>query len=117
MSKHKGKSIKEILSLLSNPQREILAKLRLTVKKTLPEAVETVKWGNITYLLDGKNLAWIIFYSGHVDFGFFKGAELDSNLLEGTGKSLRHIKILDNHDVPEAEITRLLKEAAKLAGS
>jgi hypothetical protein len=117
MSAHTGKTIEDILRLLQKPQGETVEKLRLIVKMALPSAVETVKWGNITYLLDKKNLAWIILYSGHVDFGFFKGADLGSNLLEGTGKSLRHIKIMDNQDVPEAEIARLLKEAAKLARS
>ena len=49
-----------------------------------------------------------------MNFGFFRGAELSSKLLEGTGKGLRHIKIKTGKDIDEAEIARLLKDAAKL---
>jgi hypothetical protein len=49
-----------------------------------------------------------------VDFGFFRGAELSSKLLEGTGKGLRHIKIRSQKGVDLVELTRLLEDAAKL---
>jgi hypothetical protein len=114
MRKFKGKTVEEIIGSLDAQQREIVGKLRSTAKKTLPKIVETVKWGNITYLLGDKNLAWIIIYKDHVDFGFFRGAELESKLLEGTGKGLRHIKIRSSSDLDEPEITRLLKRAAEL---
>jgi hypothetical protein len=106
--------LEEILGKLEPLHKTIVDKLRIIVKKAMPEVVETVKWGNITYLLGDKNFAWIIIYKNHVDFGFFRGAELHSKLLEGTGKGLRHIKISLNGDVNEAEITKLLREAAKL---
>ena len=70
--------------------------------------------GHITYLLGDENLAWTIIYKDHVDFGFFRGAELDAKVLEGTGKGLRHIKIRDKNSINETEITKLLKEAAEL---
>ena len=114
MRKTKGKTLEEIVGNLDPQQKGIAEKLRSIVKKTLPDITETVKWGNITYLLDAKNLAWIIFYKDHADFGFFKGAKLKSKLLEGTGKNLRHIKIRENNDIKEPEITRLLKDAEKL---
>ena len=91
-----------------------VSKPNILTKKTVPELFETVKWGNITYLLDDKNLVWIIFFKDHVDFGFFRGAELESELLEGTGKSIRHIKIPNDGYVPIEEIARLLVEAKKL---
>ncbi|MBI2452299.1 DUF1801 domain-containing protein [Candidatus Pacearchaeota archaeon] len=84
------------------------------IKKNFPEAAETVKWGNITYLLNGKNFVWVLFYKNHIDFGFFIGAKLKSRLLEGTGINLRHIKIGNKEDIDEKEFERLLKEAVKL---
>lgn len=114
MKNVKGKTIEEIIGKLNPEQKEIADKLRSIVKTALPEIIETVKWGNITYLLDSKNLAWIIFYKDHVDFGFFRGAELESKLLEGTGQGLRHIKIANEKDVPKQEIAKLLVEATKL---
>jgi len=114
MYKIKGKAVDAILKSLDPQKKKIVEKLSSIVNKTLPNAVETVKWGNITYLLKGKNLACILFYKNHIDFGFFMGAKLKSKLLEGTGKSLRHIKIGTQEDIGESEITSLLKGAAKL---
>lgn len=112
--KAKGKSVVTITKKLDPQKRSLFFKLRALVKKTLPKAVETVKWGNIVYLLDGKNLAWLFFAKDHVDFGFFMGAKLKSKLLEGTGKGLRHIKVRTQADVKVPEFKKLLREAAKL---
>jgi hypothetical protein len=112
--RHKGKSVREIMESFSPQWREVAEMLRALMKKTLPKCVETVKWGNITYVQDDKNLAWIIAYKDHLDFGFFRGAQLESKRLEGTGKGLRHIKIRAEEDIDEKEFARLIKDAAKL---
>ncbi len=113
MRDSKGKSLQEILGKLNLEQKEIVEKLRFLTKAALPNVVETIKWGNITYLLGDENLSWILIFGDHVDYGFFRGAELTSQILEGTGKGLRHIRINDkSFDVKE--ILRLLKEAAQL---
>ena len=114
MRESKGKSLQEILGKLQPEQKEIVEKLRFLTKAALPDVVETIKWGNITYLLGENNLAWILIYNDHVDYGFFRGAELNSPSLEGTGKGLRHIRIKDKKSLNEKEIMRLLQEAAKL---
>ena len=114
MIENKGKTLEEILGNLELQEKEMVEKLRAVVKKTLPEVVETIKWGNITYLLKGKNLAWIVIYKDHVDFGFFMGVKLNSKALKGTGKGLRHIKIEKQDDIKGQELARLLKDAAKL---
>jgi hypothetical protein len=115
MRELKGKSLQEILGKLKPKQKEIVEKLRSLTKATLPNVVETIKWGNITYHLGENNLSWILIYSDHVDYGFFRGAELYSPYLEGTGKGLRHIRINDDKSLDEKEIMRLLQEAAKLS--
>lgn len=115
MREQKAKTVEGILKTLGPKEKEITQKLRGIVKNALPDAVETVRWGNITYRLDGKNVSWLIAYKDHIDFGFFKGALLKSDRLEGTGKGLRHIKARTQADIDEVEFTRLLKEAAKIA--
>ncbi len=109
-----AKDLDRLVRAYNPPVKELAQRLRVLVKKTLPDAVETVKWGNLMYILDGKNLAWIVEYKDHVDLGFFVGAKLNSKLLEGTGKGIRHIKFMSERDVDEAEFTRLLRQAAKL---
>lgn len=110
----KAKTVDAIMNVLDPRRRKIAEKLRALVKRTLPDAVETVKWGNMTYLLDGKNLSWLIVYKEHLDLGFFMGAKLKSKRLEGTGKDLRHIKVSALSDIDETEFARLLKDAQKL---
>ncbi len=110
----KGKSVEEILKKLDPEQKAIAGKLRKLVKKSIPGIKEIVKWGNITYLLDGKNVSWVLFYPDHVDLGFFMGAKLKSKRIEGTGNGLRHVKVWKIEDIDEREFTRLLKEAARL---
>ncbi len=115
MSGVRKEDVDQLLETYDPHVSELAQKLRRLVKKTLPGSVETVKWGNPVYLLDGKNLAWIIGYKNHADLGFFAGAKPDSKLLEGTEKGIRHVKVRKEDDIKEAEFVRLLKEAAKLA--
>jgi hypothetical protein len=114
MPNSKGKSLQEILEKLRPEQKETVENLRTLTKAALPNVVETIKWGNITYLLGVNNLSWILIYGDHVDYGFFRGAELTSKSLEGTGKGLRHIRIKNDHSFDEKEILKLLKMAAQL---
>jgi len=53
-------------------------------------------------------------YKDHINLGFFLGAKLNSRLLEGSGKGLRHIKVRNEGDIKNGEFSKLLKEAAKL---
>jgi hypothetical protein len=110
----KGKTVEDILERLDSRQQGLVNRLRSLVKKHVPDAVETSKWGNITYLLEGRNLAWIICYRDHADLGFFRGAELKSSRLEGSGKGLRHVQVRTTADIDESEFGRLLRDAAKL---
>jgi hypothetical protein len=109
MRNSKGKSLQEILGKLNPEQKETVEKLRSITKAALPDVVETIKWGNITYLLGESNLSWILIFGDHVDCGFFRGVDLTSQILEGTGKGLRHIRINDDKSFDEKEILRLLK--------
>jgi uncharacterized protein YdhG (YjbR/CyaY superfamily) len=62
MREQKATTIDEIRAKLKPGQKETVDKLRDIVKKTLPEVEDTVKWGNVTFLLKGNNVAWIIIY-------------------------------------------------------
>ena len=112
----KQRTIDEILSTLEPAQKETIQNLRTLIKSTVPETVELVKQGKITYKLNEKDFIWISHYQDHVDLEFFMGSSLDSDLLKSRGetetsKNVRHIAI-SNFDKLKPEITRLLKEAA-----
>jgi hypothetical protein len=117
MVKSKPKTIEEILRKFEPDQTAIAERLRTIVKATLPKASETVRRGVITYVLDGKDFAMVRLFKDHVDLGLASGAKIDDKKLKGRGKGkdLRHIKIASSKTLNEAEITRLLKEAAAIA--
>ncbi len=59
---------------------------------------EGIKWGTPGYWLpeiSRRNIVYIAPHNNYVRLGFFNGATMPDpqNLLEGTGKKLRHIKI------------------------
>jgi hypothetical protein len=112
--KERTVDIEEMLNRLEPEQKEIIQNLRELIKSAVPETVEIVKHGNITYKLDDKDFVWISHYQNHVDLEFAMGASLDSDLLKSRGKEkpedLRHVTVSDFEKV-KPEIGRLLKEA------
>jgi hypothetical protein len=116
MAKSKPKTIEEILRKFDPAQTAIAERLRNLVKATLPDALETVRRGVITYVVDGKDFATVHLFKNHVDLGLSSGAKIDDKRLKGTGegKDVKHVKIVSAKTLNEAEITRLLKEAAAL---
>jgi hypothetical protein len=107
-------NVDEVLKGLDPRLKGLAESLRKVIKRSLPEAVEQVKWGSPVYSVNGKNVACIMCYSDHVNLGFYLGAKLVSSRLEGTGKGLRHVKIRDKSDIDEKEFDRLLRRAAAL---
>ena len=114
MVKSKPKTIEEVLGKFEPEQKAIAQKLRSIVKTALPDASEAVRRGVITYVLNDKDFARINLYKNHVDLGLLVGTKLDAKLLQGKGKGkdIRHVKIVSMKNINEAEITRVLKEAA-----
>lgn len=55
-------------------------------------------------------------YTRHINLGFWMGTQLHSDLLEGTGKGIRHIRIRSEAEVRtnETELVRLIKQAISL---
>jgi len=60
-----------------------------------------------------EHYAYIGVQGSHVNLGFYHGASLrdPTGLLEGTGKSLRHVKIREAAGVRNAGVVALLREA------
>ncbi|MCL4429653.1 MAG: DUF1801 domain-containing protein [Chloroflexi bacterium] len=117
-AQEKQQTIDEILGSLTPAQKETLQNLRQLVKNTVPETVELVKQGKVTYKLGEMDFVWISHFQAHVDLEFAMGASLDSGLLKSRGTAqqnpnIRHI-VVGNFGKLQPELTRLLKEAAAL---
>src|SRR4030066_557872 len=116
MVKSKPKTFEEILGKLSPKQKEIAEKVRAIIKNVLPDVVEMVRRGKITYVLNGKDFASISMAKDHVDLDLVAGTKVGSDLLKerGTGKDIRHIKMTAMKNVEDPEFKRLLKDAAAI---
>ncbi len=109
-------TIEEYLVHLSENNEKLIGEIRKLLKETYPEIVEKIMWSTPWYDLRGAKFIWLMSYNDHVNFGFAYGAHLKSDLLEGTGKNMRHIKIkgIDDFNSKKLEIVELLHKAAGL---
>ncbi|MGD0637851.1 MAG: DUF1801 domain-containing protein [Nitrososphaerales archaeon] len=114
MAKDGGEEVEALVEGLGSPNREIVERLRGIVRRALPQAAESVKWGQPFYTVNGKDIICFMLFEDHVNFGLIMGARLNSKRLEGTGKGMRHVKLYEMSDVDEKEFTRLAREAAAL---
>jgi hypothetical protein len=95
---------------------EVARGLRQLVKKTVPKSREVLNpWGLPTFEWRGA-VCYFMVGKKHVTFGFPRGAELPdpAELLEGTGKSLRHVKLREKEQLIDANLRDLILSAVSL---
>lgn len=114
-------SFQKMIENVALEVRDIAEELRMLIFNLLPDVTEVVweKQCIAGYGIGSKKMSeqfcYIAPFKKHVNFGFYYGADLDdpSKLLDGTGKSLRHIKIRSKGDIAKPEVKKLLKQASK----
>ena len=102
-----SEKVSQYIEEQNSPQKEICRRLREIISKTFPSIKEEMKWGVPYY----GNLYYFVVLKTHVNLGFsIKKLNPDEiKLLEGTGKTMRHIKIKNMKDIEEEKIVKLLK--------
>jgi hypothetical protein len=97
------------------PQKSIGHLVRNILLGQYPELEESIKWGNPTFS-GSSNLCSLICHNDHLNMQWFKGSELDDpeQVLEGTGKSMRHQKLLSVGDIDEDIIIDFLEQSLSL---
>jgi hypothetical protein len=97
--------------------KNIARQTRQLIYIILPNAVEVV-WVHQKNTGFGtgikkktEHFCWLMPATNHVNLGFNYGAELPdpTNLLEGTGKLFRHIKIKSVEQLSDKDLIKLLK--------
>jgi hypothetical protein len=103
-----NKDVDDYLNKQNLPCREICLKLRQIIFKTIPGIKEEMKWGVPTYA-DGK--CYLVALKDHVNLGFsLKGlSKEEQKLLDGSGKTMKHIEIRSLKEIDERRIADLLK--------
>ena len=103
-----SKTIDDYINRQASPQKEICQHLRELILKTLPDTKEEMKWGAPVF---GEGKFYIGALKDHVNLGFsiigLSGEEIA--LFEGSGKTMRHIKVAKPDNIDEKRIVELLK--------
>jgi hypothetical protein len=115
-----GSGFEEIAAAFEPRVRDLAVRTRALIAEVYPEVVEVawVRQNVVGYGVGPKKMSehfcYIAFHMDHVNLGFNQGAELPDpeGLLEGPGKTLRHVKIAKPEDLEDPALHRLL-EAAK----
>lgn len=97
----------------------IAQRLRKIIYEVLPRAEEKVwaKGWRTAFYKDGADLCGIGPHQDYCHFYLKHGALIPDpdNLLEGTGKGIRHIKVRALDEIPVAGIKRLIRAEKKFA--
>ena len=102
------KQVNEYIEKQSSPQKEILQKVRDIFLKTLPGCEEKKAWGVVAFA-GGKFYIGAIKNRVHVGFAINGLNEEEIGFFEGSGKTMRHIKIHSLDDIDEEKLVKLIK--------
>lgn len=91
--------------------------MRERVHAVVPDGEETVKWSMPAYTVAGKILLITAAFKAHTALNFWRGQELETNR-SSVGAMGQFGKIKSVDELPsDAELDRLIREAAELARS
>jgi hypothetical protein len=103
-----NEQVNEYIEKQGTPQKEILQKVRKLFQETLPNCEEKTGWGAITYA-GGKFYIAAMKNSVHVGFAITGLNENEICLFEGSGKTMRHIKIPSLENINEEALVKLIE--------
>lgn len=114
---------KEFFELYSKDVQALAWKARELIFSVAPDIAETVypQMKVIRYGTDGSKMSGLVFglmpTKNGVSLGFMHGTSLPDpeNLLEGTGKNLRHMKLKSLEDIARPALRKLLEAELKIA--
>ena len=105
---------------METQNRQLIKDIRDAIIASGHNFMEGIKWGTPGYWLpeiSRRNIVYIAPHNDYVRLGFFNGATMPDpdNLLEGTGKKLRHIKIYEIDDETRNALTQYVNASTEHA--
>ncbi len=100
------------------PQQAATARtISQVIKAAAPELTQAVKWGNLNFMLDGRNVLSIVAHKAHIQLQVFSGALLMDRFpqLEGQGRGVRFVKLRCSQPVDVELVEDLTLAALVLA--
>lgn len=106
--------VDEYIKKQKSPQKEICQRLRMIILKTVPKINEEMRLGVPCYghkKEDTCGKYYIAALKDHVNLGFsLKGlSKKEQDLFEGSGKTMKHIKVYSLKEMDEKKIIRLIR--------
>ena len=98
--------------------RAILESLRKLIEEAAPDATASLKWGMPVYAVGGAMMSALAAFKSHVNLilagppGTFEDRD---GLLEGEGKTGRHLKLRSIEELPRDAVRGWLRTAAQVA--
>ena len=102
------KQVDDYIEKQKSPQKEILKKVREIFLRTLPNCKEKSAWGVVAFE-EGKFYIAAMKNRVHVGFSINGLNKEEIGLFEGSGKTMRHIKIHSLEDIDEIKLVKLIK--------
>ena len=100
-------------------KRAVLVKLRSIVRKAIPDAEVSIKWGVPFYATNGKQVCSLAAFKDFVGINFLASPDVlpdPQKKLEGSGKTMRMYKVRAGKDIDEAAVQRWLKATVSAKG-
>jgi hypothetical protein len=111
----KASTVAEYAAGLGDWRAEAVLALRDLVREVAPEAKESIKWAQPVFEDHGP-FCYIRAFKNHVNFGFWRGADLpdQAGVLEGSGEKMRHVKLTGIEDIRKEVFQDLVRAAVAL---
>lgn len=99
------------------PVRSLAEALQQAIRAAAPELVETVKWGNLVFQLDGNAVLAIAPHKAHVNLQFFNGSHMPTDIapLDGAGRGVRSLRCKLGQPVDPVTVDMLVSACVALA--
>ncbi len=109
------KTVEAYIAGLPEDQAAIVTALCAVVRKAAPKATAAIKWAQPVFDSNGP-MIWIKAHRQHVNFGFWRGAELTDpeGLLEGEGARMRHVKLTSLKEARRPALAAFVRQAVQL---
>jgi hypothetical protein len=107
--------VEKYLEKLDTPQKEICLRLREIILETFPEIIEEYRWGVPAYSVRKDGKIHTKYYIGamkdkvHLGFSITDLGDDDLKGLEGSGKTMRHVKFFGLKYLDKEKVIELLK--------
>jgi uncharacterized protein YdhG (YjbR/CyaY superfamily) len=108
------KQVDAYIEKQKSPQKEILQKVRKIIQETLPNCEEKIGWGVVTFA-SGKFYIAAMKNRVHVGFAVTGLSEDEIAMFEGSGKTMRHIKIPTLESIDEIMLVKMMEMVDKKA--